>query len=724
MRIALVGLLAFAACEGPAGPAGPEGAGGPDGATGSQGSQGSQGSSGVPDPSPWLTADQVKVTVTDLTFDSTGAHVAFSLADGKGVPLDMSGKLTDGSVGVSFVLAQLADRPDGSPGQYTAYTTRIQTSPINGNSATQATTESVAANFAVVDVTQGAYTYTFAAPLTNLDSTLTQTVLAVARRTTMAGTAFDRMTFSARPDHGATIARELVTDATCDSCHRTLDAHGGQYVSPSQCILCHQPQSSDPDTGNTIDFKVMLHKIHAGSSLTFQPYQIIGYQQSVNDWSTVEFPQELNNCRKCHAGAQGDRWATNPGKAQCTSCHDNVSFDSTTPPAPYVAHSGGVQPTEQNCTVCHPMTGSIAGIADKHAFGLLAPNAPQVALDQLAIANTAPGQAPVVTFRAQLDGAPLNLSTTPLTRLTVTIAGNTQDESWTIQGRVLGTSAISPSALSAVDAANGIFQITLPATGTPCTNPLAGNAAIACALPVTATGTYEVGLEGYTQPVSGGPRYASFNPTLAFAVTDTTAQPRRQIVDTVTRCDNCHRSLAAHGGSRTNTAYCVFCHNTALQNGVALKEGQSVLGFTLDFRSMVHKIHAGENLAQGYKIGNSDFSDVRYPRALTECEACHTSKNWTLDAIASSAAYKPSQQTLYTCDPAAGSDSTVACPAASIITTPQPLQPVASVCTSCHDAPATLAHAQTNTTQTGVEACAACHGSGMLFDVANFHGTP
>ncbi|MGE5185328.1 MAG: OmcA/MtrC family decaheme c-type cytochrome [Acidobacteriota bacterium] len=726
MRIALVSLLALAACEGPAGPAGPEGPPGPDGATGSQGSQGDQGSAGTPEPAPWLTADQVKIAVTGLTFDTQGAHVAFTLTDGNGKPLDRTGTLTDGAVGVSFVLAQLATQPDGSPGQYTAYTTRIQTSQTPatlGNTAVQATTESVAANFQTVDVTQGTYTYTVKAALTGLDPTLTQTVLAVARRTTMAGTAMDRAMLSARPDSGTPIQRELVTDAACFRCHKALDAHGGQYTSPNNCILCHTPQSSDPDTGNTVDFKVMLHKIHRGSSLTF-PYEIIGYQQSVNEWSNVEFPQDLARCTACHdpAAAQPDRWGTNPAVAQCTSCHDNISFVSPVP-AGYVLHSGGTQPPNAQCAVCHPLTGSIAGIQDKHFVGLLDPAAPKLVLDQLTVTSGPPTL--TIQFRAQLSGAPLDILTSPLTRLSATVAGNTNDEDSAIQARIQGTNTTSGpvGTLTAVDAANGIFQYVFPdpvAGGSVCTNVLGANAKVACALPASASGTYEVGLEGYTQPVSGGPRYASYNPTATFAVTGT-LQPRRDIVDTQTRCDGCHYSLAAHGGSRTNTDYCVFCHNTGLQSAVALKQGQSVLGFTLDLRSMVHKIHAGENLTQGYKIGNSDFSTLAYPQSLTNCEACHTSQNWTLDALASSTTYKPSQQTLFTCADA-GTDPTVAC--TNIVQTPQPLPPMTSVCTSCHDAPYTLAHAQTNTTAAGAEACAACHGTGMLFDVKNFHGTP
>jgi len=287
MRFVSVVVLCMVGCEGPAGPAGPPGNDGIDGAQGPTGSNGTNGSDGTTPPAPWLTAAGVRVAVTSLTFDNSGAHVAFKLADPFGVALDRKGLLTDTKVGVSFVLAQLAANPDGSAGQYTAYTTRVQTSPINGNSATQATTEGNESGFTVVDVTQGSYEYTFTAPVTAMDPTLTQTVLAVAVR----GTAIDRTTLSARPDGGQPIARGEVTDHACNSCHATLGLHGGRYTSPTQCVLCHQPQSSDPDTGNTVDFKVMIHKIHRGSALPSvvagTPYQIIGFQQSVADFSTV-----------------------------------------------------------------------------------------------------------------------------------------------------------------------------------------------------------------------------------------------------------------------------------------------------------------------------------------------------------------------------------------------------------------------------------------------------
>lgn len=627
MRWTILAVLVVG-CEGPAGP---------PGANGSDGSSAAPIDGGATTLTPWATQPEIAIAVTDLAFGAGGATVSFTLTDGAGAAVDPAGALTDGSVALGFVLSQLAQDPDGSAGQYTAYTTLVQTSPITHASATQATTESTG-TLRAVDVAQGTYQYDVAAPLTGLDATLTQTVGALAVRTVGTTEALSSMTFSARPDHGAVATREVVTSATCDGCHRVLAAHGGRWTKPEQCVLCHQPQSSDPDTGNTVDFKVMIHKIHRGSDLPSvvagTPYQIIGFGQSTHDFSTVGFPQNIARCTACHAGAEGDRWKTNPAKETCTSCHDTTSFVLPVPPN-MVLHGGGEQPDNAACAVCHPATGSLAGIADKHLVGLLSPTAPVVELHITSMTNTAPGQTPVMVFGATVNGVPRDLIAQPLTSLTATLAGPTTDFATEWQAKIQGTGAVGT--LAVVDPVLGTYSYTFPVTA---------------AIPVLASGSYQVGLEGYLQPTPADPRYAALNPVMAFPVTDVLVVSRRTIVDRAL-CNSCHFDLAAHGGARKNPQYCVMCHSPGGFDSAGaprFETTQNVVADSIDFRHFIHKIHRGTDLVEPYVIGGfplpsvanpagtqNDFGTTRYPRSIRECEACHASKNWTLPMIASTA---------------------------------------------------------------------------------------
>ena len=124
-----------------------------------------------------------------------------------------------------------------------------------------------------------------------------------------------------------TSSREIVKTANCNVCHDKITAHGSRFEI-KLCVTCHNPGSwADSDT--TVDFKVMIHKIHRGENL---PSVEAGgsYAVGSHDFSDIVFPQDIRNCTKCHDGSdpdtpQGDNWQV-PNMAACGSCHDDIDF--------------------------------------------------------------------------------------------------------------------------------------------------------------------------------------------------------------------------------------------------------------------------------------------------------------------------------------------------------------------------------------------------------------
>ena len=101
--------------------------------------------------------------------------------------------------------------------------------------------------------------------------------------------------------------------------------------------MCHNPGTTDANSGNVLTLSTMVHKIHAGKLLKAkldagqggEDYTIWGYQNSKHDYAEVGFPQDLRNCTKCHyrqptrPHPQGDNWKTKPSREACLTCHAN-----------------------------------------------------------------------------------------------------------------------------------------------------------------------------------------------------------------------------------------------------------------------------------------------------------------------------------------------------------------------------------------------------------------
>jgi OmcA/MtrC family decaheme c-type cytochrome len=143
-----------------------------------------------------------------------------------------------------------------------------------------------------------------------------------------------------------------------------------------------------------------------------------------------------------------------------------------------------------------------------------------------------------------------------------------------------------------------------------------------------------------------------------------------------------------HGGTRANVQECVICHNPILADGTS---GQSV-----SLAVQIHSIHRGENLANPYVLGTTNYQEVRFPGDLRDCTACHMTGTYLVENV--------------------GAKAAVASPGGFTKTT----APISAACQGCHDDVATASHALANTTVLG-ESCAACHSAGEQFSVDRVH---
>jgi hypothetical protein len=229
---------------------------------------------------------------------------------------------------------------------------------------------------------------------------------------------------------GVVEPRQVVKIENCDRCHEELRIHGGRREEVTLCVLCHTAGAEDDNDGGAtpgvaIDFKVMIHKIHAGEHLP----SVLGvatnpdgsrnyaaapvpYVVGNDDYSAVAFPAwphglvatprdhgytalsstdkatedrirtGPSNCAVCHgdpdgdagpltAPAQGDIHMTQPSRQACGSCHDDVHWGQ-----PYTANmqTMGPQANNSNCKLCHDDAGMPLAVFDAHLHPLADPS--------------------------------------------------------------------------------------------------------------------------------------------------------------------------------------------------------------------------------------------------------------------------------------------------------------------------------------------------------------
>jgi OmcA/MtrC family decaheme c-type cytochrome len=651
--------------------------------------------------------------------------VTYKVADPTGLPLDTAGIQTPGTISTSYLVAYI---PKGQA-QYVSYITRVTAAVTGSATAVQATSDS---GGTVASTTIGTYTYTFktAAP-TGFDPTATHRIGLYGSRnltTWDLGTNYASVTYDFVPNGGTPAPRDMIRTANCNTCHYQLAFHGGTRRGIDLCIMCHTPQTIDPNTGNTLDMPVMAHQIHIGSSFpaiqSTTPYSIEGHGNVLESWTGVvdpaaPAPNGVLNCAKtCHnpsdGATQSTLWMTHPDRAACGGCHSNINF------ATGLNHVNLPEVDDTQCAGCHIPQGELefdASIVGAHVIPEYSSAIPGINVVLTKVVGVA-GQTPTVYFTVKNNagaGIPMSFITANGGSLSLTMTGPTTD-----YGNVsFGATLTSTPGYD-----------TESATGATCDNSGNCQYTFTHAIPANATGTYAIGVEarlsatllpGTTEQQTAS--YSAHNSVINFSVDGSVVAPRRTVV-AMANCDRCHVDLELHGALRNDVTYCPICHNPNNTDFTTRPTATNAADKALppqaiNFALMVHKIHSGVLVAQNYNesyivVGHggshNDFTTpppgtgVLYPAMsptggvsdTTICEMCHAAGTENNDPIGKLPVVDPQ-----------GLES--------------PTPATTSACTACHLDTASYAHADSNTDAKFGEACSVCHGANGAYSASSVH---
>jgi OmcA/MtrC family decaheme c-type cytochrome len=622
---------------------------------------------------------------------STNSSASFTVLQTAGVPAVVvssppkvnftvfsDGKVKEGltTSNVRFAIAKLIPGTNGNPDQWRSYVSRVETAAAgvgpNGTpalaTAVQATTDSSTPAQLVYNA-DGYYTYTFTTDITDPTKTngvtyepgLTHRVAIQLSYTNNAGeTVLVNPYFDFTLDSsGKSVAvtdptktRKMTDVSSCNGCHEKLALHGGGRVDTQYCVICHNPGTTDANSGNVLTLATMAHKIHSGKLLKSElaagkggeDYTIWGYQNSKHDYAEVGFPQDLRNCTKCHSASnpntpQGDNWKTKVSKEACLTCHaNNAGSDWDTSHTVYAGELVGAgaaakQLTNAQCVECHKVGSNIA--SERVHWNQNEENAAKYKMNIESAAYDAASRKVTVKYFLSdptSNNAAYNLVTSDCASTTVpTCSSSTKFGNlrlYVAYQNMVGQSASVTEYTSYNNGGNGANAYAYKGTNDGSNHYTLDIVLPADTATAVAAGTARVITIGQVKEPLLKAKWATDprpevepqqlintvvqNTFKEFALSGT-VQPRRTIVSNA-KCNVCHAALgttsgsntlanAFHGGARDTVEACVMCHDQNRMSSTVMTSGLN-LNENYSFKRMIHGIHGNSKRSYPFTHGN------------------------------------------------------------------------------------------------------------------------
>jgi OmcA/MtrC family decaheme c-type cytochrome len=660
------------------------------------------GSAAPPAPPPGGTTPTVQQAITTAAAvaandTSTNSSASFSVVQAAGVPAVTVASppkvnfavFSDGAVkkgltlsNVSMAIAKLVPGTNGDPDQWVNYVSRKEVATAGvGPAGTPALAEAWQATTdpkdTLVENADGYYTYTFKADIK--DPAWSAVVSGVTYSTNGVTYEADRThriaiqlsyenaageTVRVNPYYDFTLdasgnsvpvtdpskTRKMTDVSSCNGCHEKLALHGGGRVDTQYCVMCHNPGTTDANSGNVLTLATMAHKIHSGRLLKTkldagqggEDYTIWGYRDSKHDYAEVGFPQDLRNCTKCHSGAnpatpQGDNWKVKPTQQACLTCHANKTGSDWDTSHQLFARDtavwAGATPTaaakdlpNATCAACHKPGSNIAPERvhwnqNEENSAKYKMNIESVTLLQ-APSLTAAGSVQVkyylsdptngdAKYKLEDDAAKFGSLWLYLTYQSLPGQSTAVTEFTSYNN---GGNGARVTAISGTNDGGNVYTNTITIPMNSATSVASGTARVVSIGQIKEP-KLQVKWATDPRPVAVPPETVNTvvqNTWKEFAITGA-LNPRRTIVATE-KCNVCHGALgttsgsntlaeAFHSGARNIVEACVVCHDanrmssTVMTNGLALNE-------SYQFKRMIHGIHGNSKRTYPFTHGN------------------------------------------------------------------------------------------------------------------------
>jgi OmcA/MtrC family decaheme c-type cytochrome len=657
----------------------------------------------------------VKASADPANDTSTNTSSAFTVLQDAGLPavtvnsppvvnftVFSDGKVVTGltNTNTRFAIAKLVPGSNGEPDEWVSYVTALKKGVAgygpNGTpvleSAPQASTDTSTAAQLVYNP-DGYYTYTFKTDITKIagvpyEPNLTHRIAIQLSYKNAAGE-----TVNVNPYYDFTLVngksvtvtdpnktRKMTDVASCNSCHEKLALHGGGRVDTQYCVMCHNPGTVDPESGNVLTLSTMVHSIHAGRRIkaeSDEDYTIWGYSNSKHDYAEVGFPQDLRNCSKCHTAAnpatpQGDNWktavsqqacltchtaqvggdwevkhvvyakaasatntkATDLTNAQCVACHKVVSnispevvhwnqneensakYKMNIESATYVADSAGDTTKKGTVTVKYFLSDPTNGNA---AYDLITPDCTAAAPNQCNVTQIPPGSTRAVNI-------------TKFGNLTLYVAYQNMVGQSTA---VTEFSAYSNSGRASIAAYKGIkddnnhYTVDIPLLADKEGISFANGTARVLSIGQVKEPELELkSLDPRPAVVPAAQVNVLVQNTHKDVLLSGAFQPRREVVSNA-KCNDCHGSLgstsgsntlanAFHSGARNTVEACAMCHDANFSNSGSMMTNGLALYEPYQFKRMIHGIHGNSKRVSPFTHGNTVVDAFCNPAGTTQ----------------------------------------------------------------------------------------------------------